>query len=36
MSQNRPEVDRIRVAAGLAASDKPQDRDVAPLIPVPV
>ena len=32
MSQNRPEADRIRVAAGLAASDKPQDREVAPLI----
>jgi transcriptional regulator len=31
MSQNRPEADRIRVAAGLAASDKPQDRDVATL-----
>lgn len=34
MSQNRPEADRIRVVAGLAASDKPQDREVAPLIPV--
>jgi transcriptional regulator len=32
MSQNRPEVDRIRVAAGLAASDNPRDREVAPLI----
>jgi transcriptional regulator len=35
MSQNRPEVDRVRVAAGLAASDNPQDREVAPLIPLP-
>src|SRR5690242_19216060 len=34
MSQNRPETDRIRVAAGLAASDKPQDREVAPLISI--
>lgn len=34
MSQNRPEEDRIRVAAGLAASDKPQDREVAPLISI--
>jgi transcriptional regulator len=34
MSQNRPEADRIRVAAGLAASDKPQDREVAPLISI--
>jgi transcriptional regulator len=33
MSQNRPEADRIGVAAGLAASQKPQDREVAPLIP---
>lgn len=32
MSQNRPEADRIRVAAGLAASEKPRDREVAPLI----
>ena len=32
MSQNRPEVDRVRVAAGLAASGNPQDREVAPLI----
>ena len=36
MSQNRPEADRVGVAAGLAASDSPQDRQVAPLIPVPV
>ncbi|MBR1272438.1 FMN-binding negative transcriptional regulator [Bradyrhizobium sp. AUGA SZCCT0222] len=35
MSQNRPEADRVGVAAGLAASDNPQDREVAPLIPVP-
>jgi transcriptional regulator len=35
MSQNRPEADRVRVAAGLAASDNPQDREVAPLIPLP-
>jgi transcriptional regulator len=32
MSQNRPEADRVGVAAGLAASDSPQDREVAPLI----
>ena len=32
MSQNRPEADRTRVAAGLAASDNPRDREVAPLI----
>jgi transcriptional regulator len=36
MSQNRPEADRIGVAAGLAASEKPGDREVASLIPVPV
>ncbi len=36
MSQNRPEADRVGVAAGLAASDCPQDRQVAPLISVPV
>jgi len=35
MSQNRPEADRIGVAAGLAASDKSGDRAVASLIPVP-
>jgi transcriptional regulator len=35
MSQNRPEADRVRVAAGLAASQNPQDRAVAPLIPLP-
>jgi transcriptional regulator len=36
MSQNRPEADRTRVAAGLAASEDPGDREVAALIPVPV
>jgi transcriptional regulator len=35
MSQNRPEADRIGVAAGLAASENPGDRAVASLIPVP-
>jgi transcriptional regulator len=35
MSQNRPEADRVGVAAGLASSENPQDRDVAPLIPRP-
>ena len=35
MSQNRPEADRVGVAAGFAASEHPQDRQVAPLIPVP-
>ncbi|MFH0303484.1 FMN-binding negative transcriptional regulator [Bradyrhizobium sp. 31Argb] len=34
MSQHRPKADRIGVAAGLAASEKPQDREVAPLIPI--
>jgi transcriptional regulator len=34
MSQNRPEADRIGVATGLGASEKPQDREVAALIPV--
>jgi transcriptional regulator len=34
MSQNRPEPDRIGVAAGLAASDQPRDREVACLIPI--
>lgn len=33
MSQNRNEADRAGVKAGLAASDRPSDRDVAPLIP---
>ena len=33
MSQNRNEADRAGVAAGLAASDRPSDRDVAALIP---
>ena len=32
MSQNRPEADRIRVAAGLAASDNPRDREAAAYI----
>ena len=36
MSQNRPEADRIGVVAGLAASENPQDREVAPLIPLPI
>lgn len=35
MSQNRPEADRIGVAAGLATSENPQDQEVAPLIPIP-
>ena len=35
MSQNRPEADRVGVVAGLAGSDNPQDREVAPLIPLP-
>jgi transcriptional regulator len=34
MSQNRPEADRVGVAAGLAASAEPRDREVAPLIPI--
>ncbi|WP_439406851.1 FMN-binding negative transcriptional regulator [Bradyrhizobium sp. DASA03076] len=34
MSQNRPEADRVGVAAGLSASEN-HDREVAPLIPVP-
>lgn len=34
MSQNRSEADRAGVAAGLAASDLPQDKEVASLIPV--
>ncbi|MBO1073841.1 FMN-binding negative transcriptional regulator [Roseomonas marmotae] len=33
MSQNRSEADRAGVAAGLAASQDPADRAVAPLIP---
>jgi transcriptional regulator len=36
LSQNRPEADRVGVAAGLAASEKPGDRVVASLIPVPL
>jgi transcriptional regulator len=35
MSQNRSEVDRAGVAEGLGASDNAQDREVAPLIPLP-
>lgn len=35
MSQNRPEVDRIGVAQGLAASEDACDREVAALIPLP-
>jgi transcriptional regulator len=33
MSQNRPEADRVGVAAGLAASETTRDREVASLIP---
>ncbi|MBZ9743226.1 MULTISPECIES: FMN-binding negative transcriptional regulator [unclassified Mesorhizobium] len=33
MSQNRNAADRAGVAAGLAASERPSDREVAPLIP---
>jgi transcriptional regulator len=35
MSQNRPKADRVGVVAGLAASENPQDREVAPLIQLP-
>ncbi|MDF0492991.1 MULTISPECIES: FMN-binding negative transcriptional regulator [Bradyrhizobium] len=35
MSQNRPEADRVGVISGLAASENAQDREVAPLIPLP-
>ena len=35
MSQNRPEADRVGVVVGLASSENPQDREVAPLIPHP-
>lgn len=35
MSQNRPEADRTGVAAGLAASERPSDRQVAAMIPTP-
>lgn len=34
MSQNRSEADRRGVAAGLAGSDRPSERDAATLIPV--
>jgi len=33
MSQNRSEADRRGVAQGLAASDRPQERAAAVLIP---
>lgn len=36
MSQNRSEADRRGVAAGLAASERPSERDVAKLIPVSI
>jgi transcriptional regulator len=36
MSQNRPDADRVGVAAGLAASDNAHDREVAPLIRLPI
>jgi transcriptional regulator len=35
MSQNRSETDRAGVAAGLASSENPRDREVAPLIQIP-
>jgi transcriptional regulator len=35
LSQNRTEVDRVGVMAGLAASEDPQDREVAMLIQSP-
>jgi transcriptional regulator len=35
MSQNRPEADRVGVAAGLSAGADPRDRMVAPLIRIP-
>lgn len=35
MSQNRPEADRIGVANGLSESERPGDRLVAGMIPVP-
>jgi transcriptional regulator len=35
MSQNRPEADRIGVAAGLTTSENAGDREVAALIPLP-
>jgi transcriptional regulator len=34
MSQNRPEADRRGVAAGLAASERPSEREAAKLMPV--
>ncbi|TGR72844.1 FMN-binding negative transcriptional regulator, partial [Mesorhizobium sp. M1C.F.Ca.ET.193.01.1.1] len=33
MSQNRNAADRAGVVSGLAASDRPSDREVAALIP---
>ena len=33
MSQNRPEADRVGVAAGLAANENPRDQEVVDLIP---
>jgi transcriptional regulator len=36
MSQNRSEADRLGVAAGLAGSERPSERDVAKLIPVSI
>jgi transcriptional regulator len=35
LSQNRPEADRAGVAAGLAASASPRDREIASLIALP-
>ena len=32
MSQNRPEVDQVGVAAGLAANENPRDQEVVDLI----
>jgi len=34
MSQNRNEADRAGVVSGLSSSDRPSDREVAPLIPL--
>jgi transcriptional regulator len=34
MSQNRNEADRVGVVSGLSSSDRPSDREVAPLIPL--
>jgi transcriptional regulator len=35
LSQNRPAADRLRVARELAASDRPADRAVAAMMPLP-